>query len=136
MIFLDTNVLVYASGLNGEGDARTHIARTILDLDEDFALSVQVIHEFYDKATRRQRTVGLPEHIIHEFISRWRAFEVQPMTLEVFDAAVAIRKRYEYRYYDCAIIAAAQMLGCDTLYSEDMQHGQRIGDLTIIDPFR
>jgi len=38
--------------------------------------------------------------------------------------------------YDGLIVAAALTAGCDTLYSEDMNHRQKIGSLTIINPFR
>jgi predicted nucleic acid-binding protein len=34
------------------------------------------------------------------------------------------------------IVAAAQEAGCSILYSEDMQHGQRVDDLRIENPFR
>jgi predicted nucleic acid-binding protein len=34
------------------------------------------------------------------------------------------------------IVASALEAGCDTLYSEDMQHGRAFGGLTIVDPFR
>ena len=43
--------------------------------------------------------------------------------------------RYGYSFYDSLIVAAAIESGCKTLYSEDLQHGQQIGDLTIRNPF-
>ncbi len=38
-------------------------------------------------------------------------------------------------FYDSIIVAAALEAGCRRLYSEDMQHGQRIHGLTIENPF-
>lgn len=136
MIFLDTNIMIYASGYHGEDDPRTEIARTIVAEPTAHAISVQVIHEFYDRVTRPGRGLQLKHDEAMEIVTQWRQFVVQPMTLDIFDAAIVIRERHGFRYYDSAIIAAAQALGCDMLYSEDMQHGQTIGALTIINPFR
>jgi predicted nucleic acid-binding protein len=49
--------------------------------------------------------------------------------------AVEVRTRYRYSFYDSLIIAAALEAGCTRLYSEDLQHGQRIERLTIVNPF-
>lgn len=57
------------------------------------------------------------------------------LSLTIFDNAIAIHERFGFRYSDCAIIAAAQALRCETSYSEDMQHGQKIDSVTIINPF-
>ena len=43
--------------------------------------------------------------------------------------------RYQIRYYDAAILAAAQELGCQTLYSEDLSHGQTYDTVQVINPF-
>ena len=135
MIFLDTNVLIYACGLHDE-DPRTEAARQLLSERTDYAISVQVIQEFYDRVVKPKRATPLTHERALFYVARWRRFTVLPITLELFDVAIALRTRFGYRYYDCAIIAAALALGCDTLYSEDMQHGQIIEGLTIINPFR
>jgi len=44
--------------------------------------------------------------------------------------------RYRFSFYDSLIVAAALDAGCKTLYSEDLQQGQRIDGLTIQNPFR
>ena len=49
-------------------------------------------------------------------------------------AIVAIR--YQLSHWDALIVASALISGCETLYSEDLQHLQVIDDrLTIINPF-
>ena len=135
MIFLDTNILIYAASLHGEVDPRTEKARNLLDRGGPYGLSVQVLNEFFDRATRKSRVRFLTDEEAIYLLSKWREFAILPNTLDLFDAAIAIRTRFGYRYYDCAIIAAALSLRCDTLYSEDMQHGQVIDVLTIINPF-
>ena len=57
------------------------------------------------------------------------------MSRDVFDAALDIKARHRLSYWDAAIVAAAQALGCETLYSEDMAHGMTIGGTRIVYPF-
>jgi predicted nucleic acid-binding protein len=58
-----------------------------------------------------------------------------PLTEEIHRSAVELSAHYGYNIYDSLILAAAEQAGCTTLYTEDMQHGQEIGSLTIVNPF-
>jgi predicted nucleic acid-binding protein len=132
--FLDTNILLYSiSTAPGEAGKR----KRALELIEsgDCALSVQVLQEFYVQATRATRADALPHDVAVGLIRAWRRFPAQETTLAVVDAALAIAARNKLNYWDACIVAAAQALGCDRLYSEDMSHGQRFGELTIFNPF-
>ncbi len=135
MIFLDSNVLVYASGIHGEDDPRTHIAREIVIANRPYAISIQVLHEFYDRVVRPAKSRQLTDAEAVRFVTLWRHFQVVPLTLDLFDHAVAIRARYKFRYYDSAILAAALQIGCTTVLTEDMQDGQTIDGLQIVNPF-
>jgi len=53
----------------------------------------------------------------------------------VFWAALQIKNRYKLSYWDSAIIAAAVELGCQTVYSEDLNHGQSYAGVRVINPF-
>ncbi len=55
--------------------------------------------------------------------------------LELYRSALEVAERWKYTFYDSLILAAALESGCETLFSEDLQHGQRIGSLTIKNPF-
>lgn len=133
MIFLDTNILIYAAGVHGDEEPRTGAARRIVLSDNRYAISVQVLQEFYDKVTRRK--VPLTPGRANDYIQQWRAFHVEPITTEVFDLAVSIAARHKFRYRDCAILAAAALCSADTLLSEDMKHGQVVEGVRIINPF-
>jgi predicted nucleic acid-binding protein len=61
---------------------------------------------------------------------------VLPVTHELVVAAVILRRRYHISHWDSTIIAAAQELGCKTLYSEDLNHGQDYDGVRIQNPFR
>ena len=137
MIFLDSNILIYASGFNGNQDPRTDRARAIVRADQVYVVSVQVLGEFYHRTTRPKRgTSELTREEALAFSATWRTFKVVALTLDLFDRALRIEGRFGYRYWDCAVIAAAQMAGCHTLYSEDMQHDHVIDELRIVNPFR
>ena len=58
-----------------------------------------------------------------------------PLTVKTSRAALALVRDDGFAFYDALIVAAAIEAGCDTLYSEDMQHGRNIGGLTIVNPF-
>jgi predicted nucleic acid-binding protein len=57
-------------------------------------------------------------------------------SFELFEKAFAIHFRYKLSWYDSLIVAAAIEAKCHVLYTEDLQHGQRFGDLVVTDPFR
>ena len=58
-----------------------------------------------------------------------------PLTRETHEDAVSMARRYKLHFYDSLIIAAAVQAGCTVLYSEDLHHGQKIGNLRIENPF-
>jgi predicted nucleic acid-binding protein len=57
------------------------------------------------------------------------------ISLSTHQAAVALARDHNIAFYDALIVAAAQEAGCDTLFTEDMQHGRKFGGLTIVNPF-
>ena len=133
--FLDTNVLIYSFSPNPlERDKRDR-AEALLR-EDDWALSVQVLQEFYVQITRPTR----PGHLDHEaalrFVTAWQRFFVQDMTVAVLNNALIIKGEHHLSYWDSAIVAAARACGCDEVYSEDMSHGQRIAGVRIVNPFR
>jgi predicted nucleic acid-binding protein len=132
--FLDTNILLYSISTSAAESAKRQRARELLD-DSNCALSVQVLQEFYVQATRVSRADALSHDLAVSLIRTWRRFPVQETTLAVLDAALDVVARHRFSYWDACIIAAALALDCDRLYSEDMSHGQRVGTLTIFNPF-
>jgi predicted nucleic acid-binding protein len=129
--FIDTNVLVYlASGDRTKADrAETLIA------DGGGTISVQVLNELANVARRKMR---LSWAETHAFLSTIRALlPAQPLTLEVHDTGLDLAERYGLSIYDAMIAASALHADCDTLWSEDMQHGMTLENrLRIVNPFR
>ncbi len=104
--------------------------------ETDGAVSVQVLQEFYFQVTRPTRADVIPHDLACDFIQTWRQFPVQETTPAILDAALEICRVHRFSFWDSAIVAAAQALGCRELYTEDLAHGRRIGDLVIVNPFR
>jgi predicted nucleic acid-binding protein len=73
----------------------------------------------------------------HAFLSLLRGLlNVHPVSVETHETGLALAERYQLSIYDSMIAASALQAGCDTLWSEDMQHGMVIdGRLRIVNPF-
>ncbi|MFO1102045.1 MAG: PIN domain-containing protein [Methylocystis sp.] len=133
--FLDTNILLYSISRDPSESEKRERAIALLDQD-DWSLSTQVLQEFYVQATRPSRADALPQDIAAGLVRAWERFQVQDITPAIVNAALDVKSRYGFSYWDAAIIAAAQAQGCARLYSEDLSHGQVIDNLRIVDPFR
>jgi predicted nucleic acid-binding protein len=127
-VFIDTNVLVYAQQNGPKADR----ARALLE--RGGMISVQVLNEFTAVSRRK---LGKEWREIAGAIDDALVLVGPPvaLTLELHVAARALAERYRLSIYDALIVAAAIDAGCDTLYSEDMQHGQVIGAVRIQSPF-
>ena len=134
-VFFDTNILIYSISLDQAEAEKCQRAAELLRRD-DGALSIQVLQEFYTQATRPTRPHRLSHEIAADLITAWTRFPIQEMTLALFKRALEMKRRYDFSYWDSAIIAAAQALGCSELYTEDMSHGRQVEGVTIINPFR
>lgn len=125
--FFDTNVLLY---LLSE-DSKAEKAEALLA--GGGKVSVQVLNEF---ASVSSRELKLAWSEIREILATIQSVcEVIPLTLEIHEAALGIAERYKLSFYDSLIIAAARSAGCQLLYSEDMQTGQRVESVVICNPF-
>jgi predicted nucleic acid-binding protein len=132
--FLDTNILLYAiSRAAGEAE-KAQRALSLLE-DDNWALSVQVLQEFYVQATRSTK----PDRISHEqavaLIEAWLRFRVQEITLPLMQAALKTQQRHQLTYWDAAILEAARAAGCREVYSEDLAAGRDYDGIRVVNPF-
>jgi predicted nucleic acid-binding protein len=133
--FIDANILLYSISRDPSEARKRDIAEGILDRSEG-VMSVQVLQEFYVQATRATRKDALNHEIAVGLIETWTRFTILELTMPTLMAALEIKKKHRFSYWDSAIIAAARMAGCRTLYSEDMSHGRDVDGVLILDPFR
>jgi len=132
--FLDTNVLLYACSAAPEDAGKRQCAGDLI-LEGAFGLSAQVLQEFIANALRKP-SLGIGESVIDATIELASRVPVQPVDLEVVILATTLRRRHQLSHWDATIVAAAQILGCRRLYTEDLSHDQEFGGLRIVDPFR
>ena len=133
--FVDTNLLVYARDL-AEPDKNLIAQRWLKQLwsDRGGYLSVQVLQEYYVTVTQKLRP-GLSLADARDDITAlqaWRPLSIDEKTIQ---AAWRIQDKFGFSFWDCLIVAAAQLLSCDFLLSEDLQHQQSLDGLVILNPF-
>jgi predicted nucleic acid-binding protein len=135
--FLDTNIFVYSLDVSAPAKAR-RAARLIREgLDSGNGIvSYQVVQEFFSVAFRRFATPMSPFAAEEYLNTAFRPLLAVHSSPALFVSALQVYARHHLSWYDSLIVAAAHQGGCSILYSEDMQHGQRIEGLLIEDPFR
>jgi predicted nucleic acid-binding protein len=127
-VFFDTNVLLY---LLSNDAARADRAEALLAAGG--VVSVQVLNEFASVASCKL-TMTIPE--VREILSTVRSVcVVKSVDVETHDLGLELAERYGFSIYDGLIVAAAVRAGCAILYTEDLQRGQVIENLTIRNPF-
>ena len=134
MRFVDTNVLLYAVSSRADEAPKAERARTLLN-QADLAVSVQVLQEFYVQATRPGAKSPIAHDAAVSFIRTLERFPLQEQTTSLMHSAFTTRVRYGISYWDAAIVEAARMLGCQQILTEDLQHGQDLGGIRILNPF-
>ena len=134
MRFVDTNILLYAIGLQPDPPEKKAIAREIL-AHGDIALSVQVLQEFYVQATHARRSDALSHDLAVRLIEKWQRFRVQDNTVAVLQSALRLKERFQTSYWDAAILAAAKAARCHQLLSEDLNHDQDYDGVVVVNPF-
>jgi predicted nucleic acid-binding protein len=132
--FLDTNVFVY---LFDDTDPRKRgmAADIVAEAIErgTGAISYQVAQEALNVLTRKlNATPTAAQRFLDDVLSPLWRLGPSP---ELFERALQLRSRYDFGWYDALIVAAALACGSERLLSDDLQHGQRIGRLRIVNPF-
>jgi predicted nucleic acid-binding protein len=130
--FVDTNIWVYAH-LEDAQDPRCATAWDFIRGRTDAVISAQVTAEYFNVMRRNAQDEARIERNITRMLRQCR---VQSMDSNLVRRTLGVRKHYGFSIWDSQVVAAALEAGCDTLYTEDLQHGQVIDSITIIDPLR
>ena len=133
--FVDTNVLVYAHD-RGAG-TRHDRARDLVESlwrERTGVVSTQVLQEFYVNV-RRKAARPVPSDEAEELVRDYLAWEVVVNDGGSILAALDIERRHGLSFWDALIVQAAESAGLETLYSEDLSHGQHYRGVEVINPF-
>ena len=132
---VDTNILVYAEDRDAQ---RKHdIARELLvELwdGRDGVLSVQVLQEFYVTVTRKLRKPLSTARAV-AIIEQYLTWSVVENTGGLLTDAIELQQARRLSFWDALVVQAAIEAGCERLYSEDLNRGQRFGALIVVNPF-
>lgn len=131
--FADTNLFLYAASKDPADEAKKKLARELLAGD-DIGISAQVLQEFAHNATAKHR-LGLQDHETETILHALLEYPVLPLTGELVLNAFTIRQRFQISYWDAAIVAAAHELGCEMIYTEDLNDGQDYSGVIARNPF-
>jgi len=134
--FLDTNIFVYSF----DRKARSKMRRAMQLIREGVAtrkavISYQVVQEFFNVALRRFEQ---PMHVAEaeKYLSTvFRPLLTVHSSETLLGQALRLCEKHRLAWYDALIISAALESQCSILYSEDLQHGRRFGELQIKNPF-
>ena len=128
--FFDTNVLIYAFAADDPRSARAEVL-----IADGGVIGVQVLNEFTNVTRRKLRwqwgQIEASLAVIEELLGPARA-----RTAAIHAKALGLARDHALAFYDALIVAAALDAGCHELCSEDLQHGQKFGALTVENPFR
>lgn len=131
--FLDTNVLVYSD------DPRDPAKQAkALGLIEDYlrrregVVSLQVLQEYFVSATGKLR---LDPGLARQRVEVFARFHVAVPAVADILAAIDMHRLHGFSYWDALILRMARQSGCRVLLSEDLQHGQVIAGVRIVNPF-
>lgn len=131
--FLDTNVLVYSD------DPRDPAKQAkALGLIEDYlrrregVVSLQVLQEYFVSATGKLR---LDPGLARQRVEVFARFHVAVPAVADILAAIDMHRLHGFSYWDALILRMARQSGCRVLLSEDLQHGQVIDGVRIVNPF-
>ncbi len=135
--FIDTNVFIYP--LERMDERKAEIAERLIKngiATGKACISFQVVQECLNTAIRKAE-IPLTTDAMKSYLNTvlMPLYRIHP-NLNLYLTAVDIQARYGFAFYDSLIVSAALEAGCIFLYSEDMQHRQRIEGLTIENPFK
>ena len=133
--FIDTNVIIYAH--DSDYPQKQIRAQEIIFSGmrgNNAVISAQVLSEFFVTVTKKIKQKYSVPAAKHEIILLSH-LEVVDIDYDLVIRAVSIQDLFQLSYWDGLILAAAERADCDTLYSEDLSHGQKYAGIQCTNPF-
>ena len=134
MVFIDTNVWVYA--LSGQDHAKKAVAIDLIARsyrDGVICVSSQVLKEFASFAFKKSAKTAVQ---INAMLSKMASYGYVSDTKDLIFSGVTGKEEWQVGFYDALILAAANKAGCSIIYTEDLNDGQKYGNVTAVNPFK
>lgn len=131
--FIDTNVLVYAEA-SDEPSRQARALRLLRELKRtgEGVISTQVLQEYCSVALRKLR---LDSSYVRMQLKAHEQFEVVQVTPTLIHGALDLHQTRSLSFYDALIVWSAKISGCSTLYTEDLNAGEVIHGVRLVNPF-
>jgi len=97
-----------------------------------FGVSGQTLAEFANVA--RRKTIN-NDAIVDYWLGFLGTLPFLPVDQAYVRAGLDLARRYQLKYYDAALLAAAERLGAPVFYTEDLNHNQVYGSVRAVNPF-
>jgi predicted nucleic acid-binding protein len=130
-VFLDTNILLYRLD-RAQPDKREIAMALVRKHVSEITISVQVLQEFYVNATRK---LGLTPSDARSEVELWSNRRVIQPSPKLVLSAIDSSERYRISFWDAVIVESAVSADASILFTEDLDHGQTIRGVKIINPF-
>jgi len=132
--FVDTNILIYAHDLDA-GVKRERAMAKLRELWDSGTgrLSVQVLQEFYVNATQKL-TTPVARSIAREVVRTYGVWIHHATTVETVTRATELSELARISFWDALIVASAEEVDAEELLSEDLNDGQAIAGIKIVNP--
>lgn len=132
-IFVDTNVLIYAlDPVDPKKHAAARAWRTNLWNSQKGRVSFQVLQEFYAKVSQKWPSLREEARAEVRELLAWRPV---PVNAGLLETAWKTQDRFQLSFWDSLIVAAARSASCDYLLTEDLQSGQDLDGILVVNPF-
>ncbi len=134
--FFDTNVLAY--GFDKSAPEKQKIAQELVREwlpSRKMVISTQVLQELFVVLTRRLKP-GLPPEKACKIIEDFSKIEISLIETKTILKAIDISQKHKISFRDALIVSSALEAGCRVLFTEDLNHGQKIEGVKIVNPFR
>ena len=131
--FFDTNVVVYCTDTTAP--EKQTIARALVTQAStvgEAVVSTQVLIELFHVLTRKQQ---MPPAHAKALVTAYTRWAVVPSDATLVTGAIEKSIAHQLSIWDAMVVEAALRCGAQTLYTEDLSHGQRFDSLTVLNPF-
>ncbi len=130
---LDTNILVYAEGVNGADRKAQAVELIRRSTGDDIIIPVQALGELFTVLTRKARRTATEAR--NAVLLWFHAFETAETSAAILLDAMELSTTHQLSLWDAIIVSAAAQARCQTLWSEDIQNGFTWRGVTIRSPF-
>jgi predicted nucleic acid-binding protein len=134
VVFVDSNILIYAHDADA-GPKRDRAVEKLRELWDSGTgrLSVQVLQEFYVNVTKKLAT-PVSRSTAREIVSSYGAWVREPTTPATVIRAIDIAEMAQLMFWDALIVACAEEMQATQIYSEDLNAGQTIVGVKVVNP--